>query len=102
MARLRNFRQIPAVLVFFFLFGPPLTFSTNLPTACMVFFKKQLEPSGPCGHKALFPKVNALEEGLGLVLEPIAENGLWVAALIFSPDRIFPSVILSNFPPLRC
>ena len=102
MARLRQFRRIFAVLVFFFLLSPPLAFSTNLPMVCMVFFKKQLEPSGPCGHKALFPEVNPMEEGLGIVSEPIPENGHWAGSWTPLPDRLFSLLNLSYSLPLRC
>jgi hypothetical protein len=67
----------------------------------MVLIKNQLEPSGPCGHKALFLKADPMEAGLGMAPQPISENAHAAVESLY-PARLSPSVVLSKSLPLRC
>jgi hypothetical protein len=102
MARLKAYRRIPVVLAIFILFAPPILFSQNLATVCTLFQQKQGEPSGPCGHKALSPKANPMEFGMGLIAGPVPENGHFVltSSPLPNPFVLFP--VQSSSLPLRC
>ena len=39
------------------LLGPSLSIAKNLSTACNIFHKKAIDKEGPCGHRAMFSKV---------------------------------------------
>jgi hypothetical protein len=39
------------------LLGPPLSIAKNLPTVCNIFHKKAIDKEGPCGHRAVFSKI---------------------------------------------
>ena len=102
MAFLKACRGISILLAIFILFTPPVFFSQNLAGVCNLFQQKQGEPSGPCGHKALSPKVNAMEFGMGLISGPVPENGhrLSASSPLPNPFVLFP--VQSNSLPLRC
>ena len=95
-------RKIPIVLAIFILFAPPVFFSKNLATVCTLFQEKKAEPAGPCGHKALSPKVNPMELGMGLISRPVPENAHRLFALdpLTDPFILFPAQ--PNSLPLRC
>ena len=102
MALLRSCRKIPIALAIFILFAPSVFFSKNLATVCTLFLQKQGEPSGPCGHKALSPKVNPMELGMGLTSGPALGNGHFVLASSHVPNLFDLFPVESNSPPLRC
>ena len=102
MASLKACRKIPIVLVIFLFFASPLFFSQKLATVCNLFQPKQAEPSGPCGHKALSPKVNPMELGMGLTSAPVPENGEFVFASSPIPNLSVLAPFQPNSPPLRC
>ena len=48
---------VSVALMFVFLVGPPAAFASKLPTVCNIFSKKALDKAGPCGHRAMFSKI---------------------------------------------
>jgi len=102
MAFLKDCRGMPIILAIFILFAPPLFFSQNLATACNLFQQKGDKPSGPCGHKALSPKVNPMELGMGLISGPVPENAHRLFALDPLPDPFILFPAQPNSLPLRC
>jgi len=102
MARLKAYRRILIVLAIFILFAPPIVFSQKLATVCTLFQQKQGEASGPCGHKALSPKVNPMEFGMGLTAGPVPENGHFVFTSSPLPSRFVLLPVQSSSLPLRC
>jgi hypothetical protein len=102
MARLKAYRRIFIVLGIFIIFSPPLFFSQNLASICNLFQQKEGKPDGPCGHKALSPKANPVELGMGLTSSPLPENAYRLFALDPLPDSfvLFPAHL--NSLPLRC
>ena len=101
MALLRSCRKVPIALAIFILFAT-VFFSKNLATVCTLFLQKQGEPSGACGHKALSPKVNPMELGMGLTSGPALGNGHFVLASSHVPNLFDLFPVESNSPPLRC
>jgi len=86
------------------LIGPPLSIAKNLPTVCNIFDKKTADKAGPCGHGAMFSKMqnNSFEVGAVLFFNVDFE---------FSHSLIIPNNPTSvSFPvgsntqstPLRC
>jgi hypothetical protein len=51
-----TFIMVTALLIAFLL-GPPLSFASKLPTVCNIFHKKMTDKAGPCGHRAMFSKI---------------------------------------------
>lgn len=102
MARLIAFRRISIFLAIFIFLAPPVVFSQNLATVCHLFYKKQGQPSGPCGHKALLPKVSPIELGTALTSSLIPEAGHFVFAPILLPDLFALFAVQPNSIPLRC
>jgi hypothetical protein len=94
MASLKACREIPIVLVIFLFFASPLFFSQKLTTVCNLFQPKQ--------HKALSPKVNPMELGMGLTSGPVPENGDFAFASSPIPNLSVLAPFQPNSPPLRC
>jgi len=44
-------------LIVVLLMGPPLAIASKLPKACNIFDKKAADKAGPCGHRAMFLKI---------------------------------------------
>ena len=89
-------------LAIFILFAPPVFFSKNLAAVSTLFLQKRGEPSGPCGHKAISPKVNPMELGMGLTSGPALGNGHFVLASSHVPNHFDLFPVEPNSPPLRC
>ena len=102
MASLKFCRKIFLVLAIILFFAPPIFFSQKLATACNLFQQKQGEPPGPCGHKALSPKVNPMELGMGLTSGPVMEHGHFVFTSGPIPSLFVLAPVQPNSPPLRC
>jgi hypothetical protein len=102
MALSKDWRRISIFLAIFIFFVPPFFFSQNLATACNLFQQKEGKPSGPCGHKALSPKVNPMEFEMGLISGPVPENDLFVFSAIPLPNHFVLFPVRSNLLPLRC
>jgi hypothetical protein len=102
MARLIAFRRISIFLAIFIFLAPPVVFSQNLATVCHLFYQKQGKPSGPCGHKALLPKVSPIELGTALTSSLILEAGHSVFAPTLLPDLFALFAVQPNSIPLRC
>jgi hypothetical protein len=90
------------LLVAAILLNAPTAFASKLPAACNVFDQKQIEKSGPCGHKALFSKLQSLEDGVVLVSGGELENGNFIISRSNHHPLLFPHVIISRSEPLRC
>ncbi len=90
------------ILLAAILLNAPVAFATKLPTACNVFNKKQIEKSGPCGHKALLSKCQSLEDGVVLVSEVELGNGNFIMSRNNHHSLLPPHVIISRSEPLRC
>ena len=84
------------------LLNAPVAFATKLPTACNVFDQKQIEKSGPCGHKALSSKLQHLQDGVVLVSGAQLENGVFMISQNNPFALLLPQVIISRSEPLRC
>jgi hypothetical protein len=102
MALMKTCRGIAILLAMFIFFAPPIVFSQKLATVCTLFQQKQGEASGPCGHKALSPKANPMEFGMGLTAGPVPENGHFVLTSSPLPNRFVLFPVQSSLPPLRC
>jgi hypothetical protein len=102
MALLGSCRKIPIALAIFILFAPSVFFSQNLATVCTLFLQKQGESSGPCGHKALSPKVNPMELEMGLTSGPVMEYGHFAFSSSPIPNLSVHGPVQPDSPPLRC
>lgn len=90
-----------ATLIVALLLGPPLAFASKLPTACNIFNKKQIEKSGPCGHKVTFTKVHSHSDGIVLVSKAEPENRNFIVSWP-CPSLLHPHAIIADSVPLRC
>ena len=52
-----HFIIISVMLMILFVVGPPAAMASKLPTVCNIFSQKTTEKAGPCGHRAIFSKV---------------------------------------------
>jgi hypothetical protein len=97
-----SFRPIFYGLVIVFLLGPPLAFSHYLSTSCNIFYQKQIEKKGPCGHRALISQERPLESGIVFVLE--AGLGNKPLGIVWKPlfPLSNPCLAMPDYPPLRC
>jgi hypothetical protein len=102
MAGLKAYRRLFVVLGIFIIFSPPLFFSQNLASICNLFQQKEGKPGGPCGYKALSPKANPVELGMGLTSSPFPENAHRLLALDHLPDPFVLFPAQPNALPLRC
>ena len=48
---------VSVMLMILFVVGPPTAMASNLPTVCNIFSQKKSEKAGPCGHRAIFSKI---------------------------------------------
>ncbi len=102
MAQLIAFRRISIFLAIFILLAPPVVFSQNLAAVCHPFHQKQGQPSGPCGHKGLLPKISPIEMGTATTSSLFLEAGHFVFDLILLPDLFALFAIQPDSIPLRC
>jgi hypothetical protein len=61
---------ISVALMIIFVVGPPAAFASRLPTVCNLFSQKTTEKAGPCGHRAIFSKIQDKSFEAGAVLIP--------------------------------
>ena len=48
---------VSVTLMILFVVGPPVAMASRLPTVCNLFSQKTTEKAGPCGHRAIFSKI---------------------------------------------
>jgi len=97
-----SFRPIFYGLVIVFLLGPPLAFSHYLSTSCNIFYQKQIEKKGPCGHRALISQERPLESGIAFVSASGLEEGRFLLEVKNFVPISWTSLDLYNATPLRC
>jgi hypothetical protein len=98
-----TFIMVTALLIAFLL-GPPLSFASKLPTVCNIFHKKMTDKAGPCGHRAMFSKIqdNSFEAGAILFSNVGFETNRFTIAQDSHPAFALSIGNLSQTNPLRC
>ena len=61
---------VSLVLMILFVVGPPAAMASKLPTVCNIFSQKTTEKSEPCGHRAMFSKIQDKAFEVGAVSNP--------------------------------
>ncbi len=83
---------------------PPLSVAKNLPTICNIFNKTTSEKPGPCGHRAVFSKVQ--DKGFEFEASYQGQSDLAQSDFVFVPldgSAFFPIAAENiQFAPLRC
>lgn len=101
-----SFRPIFYGLVIVFLLGPPLAFSHYLSTSCNIFYQKQIEKKGPCGHRALISQERLKERPLESGIAFVSASGLEDGRFLLEVKNLIPIswtfLDLYNATPLRC
>ena len=103
--RLRPFGfVILAAVVVTLLLGPPLAMASKLPTVCNIFNKKTVDKAGPCGHRAMFSKIQDKSFEVGAI--HFSSVGLETNRFTIAQDSHHTVTLsisnLSQTNPLRC
>ena len=95
---------ILTTLLIALLVGPPLSIAKNLPTVCNIFYKNTADKTGPCGHKAMFSKMqnNSFEVGAVLFLNVDLETSHFFISQSSPISVSFPFGNDTQSNPLRC
>jgi len=95
---------VSIVLMILFVLGPPAAMASNLPTVCNIFSQKPTEKAGPCGHRAIFSKMQDKSFEVGAVLIPSVDFEI-SHFLIIQSNPLSVSFSFESNPqssPLRC
>jgi hypothetical protein len=95
---------VSVVLMILFVVGPPAAMASNLPTVCNIFSHKTTGKAEPCGHRAIFSKVQekSFQAEAVLSFDVDFEPGHF---LIIQSNPLSVSFSLGSdtqFSPLRC
>ena len=95
---------VSVVLMILFVVGPPAALASRLPTVCNLFSQKTTEKAGPCGHRAIFSKIQDRSFEVGAVLVPGVgfEAGHFLIIRSNPLSVSFPFGTNSQSSPLRC
>jgi len=91
------------ILMAALLFGPPVAFATQLPTACNIFQEKKAVKLAACGHQVAFTKDKVDFNGMEFPAGSFSGYEETLAVLIndLIPPLI-PSTVAADLTPLRC
>jgi hypothetical protein len=95
---------ISVVLMILFAVGPPAAMASKLPTVCNIFSHKTSEKAEPCGHRAIFSKIQDKSFQVEAVssFEVDFEIGNFLTIQTNPLSVSFPPESNTQFNPLRC
>jgi len=95
---------VSVALMILFVVGPPASFASKLPTVCNIFSQKTTEKASPCGHRAIFSKIQDKSPEAEAVL--FFNVDLETSRLLMTQSNSllvsFPFETDSQSNPLRC
>jgi hypothetical protein len=95
---------LSVVLMILFVVGPPAAMASKLPTVCNIFSQKTTEKAGPCGHRAIFSKIQDKSFQVEAVLsfDVDFESGHFLIIQSNPLSVSFPFGSNPQSSPLRC